>query len=191
MSKSQIRTEGLLSRRAIPHLRLVRESQLVEENLVSQREYQEARVVASYLSTEDEVQTVGIIRRMLAEGKKVTAPLVDAPTGTLAFLEIHGLGELSPGHFGILEPRRGTPPVPLSESDLVLVPLVAWDVRGYRIGYGKGYFDRALAARGRSLSVGLALESQRVPRVPEGPTDVPLDMVVTEKRVLRFTRRGE
>ncbi len=169
----------------------MRESQLVERNLVSQREYREARVVASYVSTEDEVQTIGIIRRMLAEGMRVTAPLVEAPSGTLVFLEIHGLGDLSPGHFGILEPRRGTPPVPLSESDLVLVPLVAWDVRGYRIGYGKGYFDRALAARGRSLSIGLALESQRVPRVPEGPTDVPLDMVVTEKRVLRFARSGE
>ena len=76
----------------------------------------------------------------------------------------------------------------LSETDLVLVPLVAWDDRGHRIGYGRGYFDRALAMRGPSLAIGLALESQHVPTIPEVPSDVSMDMVVTEKRVLRFAR---
>ena len=185
-SKSQLRSEAIEARRAIPRAQLVQASRLVEGNLASQREYRDAREVASYVSREDEVQTDGIIRRMFAEGKRVAVPLIDLPSVTLTFFEIHGLGDLSVGHFGILEPRGGAHPVPLSETDLILVPLVAWDDRGHRIGYGRGYFDRALAGRARSLAVGLALESQRITRVPDGPSDVRLDVVVTEKRVLRF-----
>jgi len=188
MSKSQLRAEAIESRRAIPHAQLVHESLLIEENLASQDEYREAKVVATYVSKEEEVQTDGIVRRMFAEGRRVAVPLVDLPSGTLIFFEIHGLGDVSMGHFGILEPGRDTPPLPLDETDIVLVPLVAWDDRGHRIGYGRGYFDRALAGRGRSLSIGLALESQRIRKVPDGPSDVRLDMVVTEKRVLRFER---
>jgi 5-formyltetrahydrofolate cyclo-ligase len=188
MSKSQLRTEAIEARRAIPRARLVQESLLVEENLASQDEYRDAKMVASYVSKEEEVQTGGIIGRMFAEGRRVAVPLIDPPSETLIFYEIHGLGDLSPGHFGILEPGRDTPPIPLDETDLILVPLVAWDDRGHRIGYGKGYFDRALASRGRSFAVGLALESQRTRKVPDGPSDVRLDMVVTERRVLRFDR---
>jgi 5-formyltetrahydrofolate cyclo-ligase len=188
MSKSQLRAEAIAARRAIPHALLIRESRLVEENLASQDEYRGARLVASYVSKEDEVRTDEIIRRMFAEGRRVSVPLIDLPSGTLVFLEIRGLGDLSTGHFGILEPGRDATQVPLNETDVVLVPLVAWDDRGHRIGYGKGYFDRALAERGRSLAVGLALESQRIQKVPEDPSDVRLDMVVTEKRVLRFER---
>jgi 5-formyltetrahydrofolate cyclo-ligase len=125
---------------------------------------------------------------MLAEGKRVAVPLVDDPSHSLLFFEIHGLDELSPGRFGVLEPGRGSEQMTLSETDLVLVPLVAWDDRGHRIGYGRGYFDRALAMRGPSLAIGLALESQHVQTIPEVPSDVSMDMVVTEKRVLRFAR---
>ncbi|MDA4113922.1 MAG: 5-formyltetrahydrofolate cyclo-ligase [Thaumarchaeota archaeon] len=188
MSKSQLRAQAIAARRAIPHALLVQESRLVEENLASQDEYRDARLVASYVSKEDEVRTDEIIGRMFAEGKRVAVPLMETRSVMLVFLEIHGLGELSMGHFGILEPGRDAPPVPLNVTDLVLVPLVAWDDRGHRIGYGKGYFDRALAGRGRSLAVGLAMESQRIQKVPEGPSDVRLDMVVTEKRALRFER---
>jgi 5-formyltetrahydrofolate cyclo-ligase len=189
ISKAQLRADGLAARQAIPRARLLNCSRLVEMNLASQKEYREARVVASYVSKEDEVQTREMIQRMLSEGKRVAVPLVDAPSRALMFFEIGRLEDLSPGRFGILEPSPERAPVPLADCDLVLVPLVAWDDRGYRIGYGKGYFDRALADRGSPFSVGLALESQRVDEIPAGPSDVPLDMVVTEERVLRFHRR--
>jgi 5-formyltetrahydrofolate cyclo-ligase len=188
MSKSQIRAEAIAARRAIPRPQLVQASRLVEENLASQREYRDARVVCSYVSKEDEVQTDGIIRRMFAEGKRVAVPLIDLPSVTLTFSEILGLDDLSAGHFGILEPGPGAPRVPLSRINLILVPLVAWDDRGHRIGYGMGYFDRALSEAGRPFAVGLALESQRIRKVPNGPSDVRLDMVVTEKRILRFDK---
>lgn len=189
MTKSEIRAEALQTRQAIPRDSLLELSRTVIRNLASQREYVGARTVATYVSKEDEVQTSGLITRMLSEGKRVVVPRVDGASGNLLFFEIRGLRDLSPGRFGVLEPAPGPLPVPLSECDVTIVPVVAWDERGYRIGYGKGYFDRALAKRGGSTSVGLAMEIQRVPEVPAGPSDVPLDIIVSEKRVLRFSRK--
>jgi 5-formyltetrahydrofolate cyclo-ligase len=189
-SKSQLRAQALQARQAIPPDLLLSQSRLVEERLVSEKEYRHARAVATYVSKEDEVQTRGLIGRMLKEGKKVVVPLVDSPSKSLRFFETRGLDDLSPGRFGILEPRRRSAPVQLGDCDVVLVPLVAWDEEGHRIGYGKGFFDRALAARGHTFSIGLALESQLVPKIPADRSDVRLDMIVTESRVLRFGGSG-
>jgi 5-formyltetrahydrofolate cyclo-ligase len=186
MSKAELRQSALEARRAISHTRLQGLSSRVQENLCAQNEYQKARTVASYVSKDYEVQTTGIIAALLEAGRRVLVPLVDTSTTSLLFFEIRSLGELAPGRFGIPEPSGSGAPVPLEESDLLLVPLLAWDDRGHRIGYGRGYFDKALARRGSSIAAGLALESQRVERIPEGPSDVRMDMVVTEERVRRF-----
>jgi len=190
VSKKELRQSALQSRRAIPSTRITELSWRVEENLVAQKEFRDARCIASYVAKEDEVQTAPILERALSEGKVVVVPVVDKTSDELLFFEIHNVRELSPGRFGVREPKRTGATVPLLETDLVLVPLLAWDGRGHRVGYGKGYFDRALAARGSSTAIGLAFESQAVPHVPEGRTDVQLDMVVTEKQVLRFGRKA-
>ena len=104
MSKSQLRTEAIEARRGIPRAQLVQESLLVGENLASQDEYRRAKLVATYVSKEDEVQTDRIIMRMFAEGRRVSVPLVDLPSAALIFFEIRGLEDVSVGHFGILEP---------------------------------------------------------------------------------------
>lgn len=186
MSKTELRAMGLASRRAIPPPRVKELSTVIQENLSRLGDFRAARRIASYVSKEDEVQTGAIIEAALAEGKSVAVPKVDTATDELLFFEIENLRDLSPGHFGILEPQGVGRPLRLDETDAILVPLVAWDGRGYRIGYGGGYFDRALAQRGASVAIGLAFESQGVPRIPESPTDVKLDVLVTEKRVLRF-----
>jgi 5-formyltetrahydrofolate cyclo-ligase len=188
VNKDELRQNALQSRRAIPSARIAEMSRRLEENLVAQKEFEGARRVASYVARADEVQTAPLLERVLSQGKTVVVPLVDPPSERLLFFEIHSLRDLSPGTFGILEPKRTDRPIPLSETDVVLVPMVAWDGRGHRVGYGRGYFDRALAERGPSLAIGLAFESQSVPRVPEGPSDVRLDMVVTEKGAFRFGR---
>ncbi len=78
----------------------------------------------------------------------------------------------------------------LNLADIVLVPLVAWDADGHRLGYGKGYFDKALAANTSPTTIGLAFEAQRSEMIPQSPTDVALEIVVTEEQVLRV-RRGD
>jgi len=187
MNKEQLRAVGLAARRAIPRSRVKEMSAMVQENLWGLGDFVSARRIASYVAKEDEVQTVPIIERALAEAKSVAVPKVDTETGALLFFEIKGIHELSRGYSGILEPRGADRPVKLSGTDVVLVPVVVWDARGHRIGHGAGQFDRALAQRGNSIAIGLAFESQSVARIPDGPSDVKLDVLVTEKRVLKFS----
>jgi 5-formyltetrahydrofolate cyclo-ligase len=149
-------------------------------------EYVDAKVIASYAAKRDEVQTAKIMLSALSSGKRLLVPRTDPGSMRLHFCEVNSLDQLAPGYMGILEPPLSAKAVQLRESQLVIVPVVAWDGLGQRIGYGKGYFDRELRARGRATSAGLAFEAQRRNLLPTTPSDVPLDIIVTERRVLRF-----
>lgn len=139
------------------------------------------------MARKDEVQTRSIILEALERGAKVLVPITPRGGGGLVFSELKSFSELAVGAFGILEPKPGfVRPAPLSGAEAVLVPLVAWDERGFRIGHGRGYFDKALAHLVGPVTIGLAFEAQRVARVPDQPYDVPLMMMVTERRVLEF-----
>lgn len=188
--KQELRAEALRRRRAIDPKELAGLSSRVEAHLLSLHEYKDARLLISYCAKDDEVQTRPIIERALADGKRVAVILTDVPSKTLSFSEIKSFeDDLAPGAFGILEPKRGkVRPVSIAQADVVLVPLVAWDEKGHRLGYGAGYFDRALAGARRITKVGLALESQRLAHIPESRHDVPLDVIVTERRVVRPAR---
>ena len=142
------------------------------------------------MAKNDEVRTQGIIQSALAGGKKVLVPSSDPASPRLRFSEIRSLSELSVGRFGVLEPAAGSAPVPLSQADVVLVPVVAWDDAGHRLGYGRGYFDRELKSKGKAVSVGLALESQRFDSVPQSSQDVPLEVIVTERRTIALRRQN-
>jgi 5-formyltetrahydrofolate cyclo-ligase len=185
--KQQLRAVALRQRRSIDRGELAALSSLVAENLASLKEYKQARLVVSYCAKDDEVQTRSIIERALEEGKRVAVVVTDVPSKSLSFSEIESFeSDLAPGAFGIPEPRPGLArPVSLGQVDVVLVPLLAWDERGHRLGYGAGYFDRALAGARKLVKVGLALESQRLSQIPTSRHDVPLDIIVTEKRVVR------
>jgi len=185
--KQELRAAALQRRRSIDREELRALSARVEANLLSLKEYKDAGLVVSYCAKDDEVQTRPIIEKALADGKRVAVPVTDVPTKTLGFSEVVSFeDDLAPGAFRILEPKpERIRPVSIAQADVVLVPLVAWDEQGHRLGYGAGYFDRALAGAKNVTKVGLALESQRLPEIPESRHDVPLDVIVTEKRVVR------
>jgi 5-formyltetrahydrofolate cyclo-ligase len=189
--KQGMRVKALRKRRSLDPEELAAQSSLVAANVLSLKEYSGARLIASYCAKEDEVQTKAIIERALNDGKRVAVIVTDVPSKTLRFSEIESYGDdLAPGAFGILEPKQDrVRPVSLAEADVVLVPLLAWDEKGQRLGYGAGYFDRALAGARGITKVGLGLESQRLTSIPTSRNDVLLDMVVTEKRVVRPPRR--
>jgi 5-formyltetrahydrofolate cyclo-ligase len=159
----------------------------ITETLTQLPEYRKARVIASYVDKGNEVQTRPLIRKALASRKNVLVPIVNKERGNLDFSEIKSLDELVPGAFDIPEPkpdlRRLTD---LETMEVVLVPGIAWDFDGYRVGWGKGYFDTVLKRLpDKSLAVGLAFDLQVVDRVPRAQFDLPVDMVVTETKVVR------
>jgi len=126
----------------------------------------------------------------LAAGKTVVVPRVN----TLArMLELYAVADLDrdvvPGHLGIPEPRPERPQVPRDAIEFVLVPGVAFDLAGRRLGYGGGYYDRLLPLLSpRAARVAGAFEIQLVDRVPAASHDVAVDAIITESRSVAVTR---
>ena len=146
------------------------------------------RSSASYVDFRGEVETTELVAALLREGRRVAVPV--HPRGAsepLGFAEIRSLSELVPNRFGILEPPlEAALLVPTMAIPLFLVPGLAFDPAGRRLGYGLGCYDRAFAdAAPGALKVGLAFELQMLESVPADLHDVPMDFVVTEDRVIR------
>jgi len=192
LGKIEMRQAALKSRKGLSREELTILSDAVMKNVISSREYKDSKVIASYVAKSGEVMTEGIIRHSLMAGKRILVPVSQPESTSLTFSELRDYDrELAPGHFGVPEPLdKYLRPVSLKEADLILVPLVAWDARGFRLGYGKGYFDSALAAIGvSSMTMGLGLASQLVPKIPEEKHDVPLMSVATEERIIYIGKR--
>jgi 5-formyltetrahydrofolate cyclo-ligase len=159
----------------------------IASNLIELPEFKEARIVSAYVHIGSEVRTRAIVLWALANGKRVIVPLTDRINRRLLFSEIRNPGrELQSGTFGIPEPRpKFRRPVALAQADVILVPGVAWDLRGYRIGYGGGYYDRSINHLSRDVPrIGLAYEFQIVNDVPRTSHDRRVDKIVTERRTI-------
>lgn len=150
-------------------------------------QYAKNRRLFTYVSTAIEVDTRRIIERALADGKTVAVPRCVPGTRTMEFYTISGLQELRPGSFGVLEPEPNPQNLWTDFSEgLCLVPALCYDWRGFRLGYGKGYYDRFLAGFEGNM-VGLCYSECVRHKLPHGRYDRPVELLVTE-RFLRRTR---
>lgn len=159
-------------------------SRQIHRILTGRALWREARGVLLYLSVGREVATGPLVEAALREGKTLFAPKVDRRRRQLLLGRVADpAADLVPGPFqAIPEPRTAQPPEAVAlEIDLVLVPGLAFDPFGHRVGYGAGYYDRLLARLPAGIPrVGLLYAGQLVPRCPAGPTDQPLDGLVCE-----------
>ncbi|MFH6785780.1 MULTISPECIES: 5-formyltetrahydrofolate cyclo-ligase [Methylobacterium] len=160
-------------------------SRRIAEIVLDLPEIAAAEVVSAYWPIRSEVDVRPLLTALRARGQAVALPQV-TPDGLVFRLAAEG-DSLAAGGFGLSEPGPGAPVV---DPRALLVPLAAFDRRGHRIGYGKGYYDRALArldAPARALAIGIAFSAQEIPRVPDGPHDRPLDGIVTEAGLIHLT----
>lgn len=144
--------------------------------------YREAGAVLSYVSFRSEVSTAKIHRRILRDGKKLYLPKTFPDSREMIFFETGDLERLVSGYRGILEPEDTWPEWKGRENTIMLMPGVAFDEYGSRVGYGGGYYDRFLSIhRGRICRcIMLAFEAQRVPEIQREPWDEMPDEIVTE-----------
>lgn len=141
-------------------------------------------LVMAYAPVRGEVDPLPFVGDLLAQGLEVAFPAVVAGRGLVA-RRVSDLAQLVPGTFGILEPSPERPEADPAEIGLVLVPAVAYDRRGFRLGYGGGYYDRFLPLlRPGAVTVGLAYERLLVDALPTEAHDRPVRWVVTEMRLL-------
>lgn len=156
-----------------------------QEAIITSAAFGAAQTVLLYIPIRGEVPTDRIAAAALAQGKRLVLPRVQAEPKKLWLHAWSGRSEeLVTGAYGILEPGADWPLVPPGEIDLVVVPGVAFDRQGVRLGYGGGYYDRTLpsirAGNPRSVALGLAYGFQVVTQLPAGPYDQRMDGVATE-----------
>ena len=162
----------------------------VSRHLASLAVFRRARRIAVYLSVNGELDTAPLIERLLLKRKRLYLPVLHPfRHGRLLFCQWDGKRSLVPNRYGISEPRctSGTLAPSVRRLDVIIVPLVAFDVSLNRIGMGGGYYDRTFGyARSsgrwkRPLLIGVAHRFQQVDRIEAAAWDVPLDYVVTEE----------
>lgn len=184
--KAFLRAVCLQRRDQLPASERRHRSLLIARWLCSSAWYRQSKDVLTYLSVRSEVDTRPIVEMAWQDGKRVWAPKTNRQEQTMDFIEIRQWTDVIPGSWGIEEPAQTQPSftavVPPERTALLLVPAVAFDRRGFRIGYGGGYYDRFLdRASHRFLTIGLAFDMQLLPWVPAEAHDWPVDGVLTER----------
>lgn len=149
--------------------------------------YRFADVVLLYSPLKNEIDTYMIAQDALSKGKKIAFPRC-IEENEMVYHYVDSLDLLSPGKYGIMEP---TPNLPLYEGEqghtICILPAIVYDKKGYRLGYGKGYYDRFLSSF-RGVKAGLVYNDFIIDEIPKGRFDLPSDIVVTEKRVISFAK---
>lgn len=188
MEKSRLRKQIATLRDALPREVWSEYSALIKDSLENLHEYQAAETVSYFVSFRSEVNTVPVIKQALENGKRVLLPITELEEKQLLFSELRNFDvELAPGTYGILEPKpEYIRPVSGEAIELILAPGLVFDLAGYRVGYGGGFYDKFLATlEKRPLVVALAFDFQVIDEpVPHEDFDIPVDLIITEKRLI-------
>jgi len=183
MTKGQLRTKLLRQLQEQKEEKRRRSSEAIRRKVVRLTAFRRAKTVCCYVALPYEVQTWQMIEVMLSKSKRVVVPVMELRTKELSLCEVRDpVTELSPGPFGVLEPKPSVRrPVSLKAVDLVLVPGLAFDRSGNRLGRGEGYFDRFLSRLPKTVpTVGLAFRFQLLNHLPVDSHDHAVTTVLTE-----------
>lgn len=151
--------------------------------------YKEAKNIFIYISFGTEINTKVIINKALEENKKIYIPRTEIKNKIMDAVEISSLDNLIESSYGILEPSKGEECVDPNELDLIIVPGVAFDRNGGRMGYGAGFYDRYFKKinkenEKRIIKLALAYDLQLVEKVPMNEDDIAVDYIITEKEFI-------
>lgn len=156
----------------------------IANNLYSDTYWKEAKTIGVTVSKTPEVDTFQIIRRAWEEGKQVVVPKCLPKTKEMSFRLLSRFDQLETVYYGLFEPIEcETQEVTPSKIDLIIVPGVAFSDRGYRIGFGGGYYDRFLATY-TGHTVSLAFDPQLISTLPVEEHDIPVEKIITSKKVI-------
>jgi 5-formyltetrahydrofolate cyclo-ligase len=184
MPKRSIRTRFLAERRSRSLESCVGSSAEIQLRFLQSELFHRANCLALYSPIHNEVLTETVFGRALELGKTLVYPRIK--DDDLEFVEVLSLAELTSGAFGVLEPQ-GDYLKRVEELDLVVVPGVAFDQSGHRLGYGRGFYDRALSAcRADCMKAGFAYDSQLLDTLPSTEHDQKLSVLMTESHTLNF-----
>lgn len=192
-SKESIRKEARQVRAALPPLIRREKSRQIEERLFSMDQIRRGKTISLYISYRDEVETESMIKRALRAGKRVCAPVCRSLDKRIEMMLIEdGAEGLLRGAYGIPEPvDHPDRLVRLEEIEVIILPALAYDPTGARLGSGFGCYDRFLLDMGLGATtlVGLAFDAQIAQMLPTEPHDIRVDYIVTETGVIDCARK--
>ena len=180
IQKALLRDQLKALRSGLPVTLRAEFSQRITKSLFQLERVKSAHTFFAYISCGAEVETRGIIQRLLEEGKLVTVPKIAA--ARMEAQTFTAWDQLGPGQLGIPTPKAGREyPGPI---DVVITPGLGFTAKGHRIGFGRGYYDQWFFLHPTGFKVALAYEVQIIKSIPLDPHDVPVDCIVTEQRVI-------
>lgn len=188
MPKRSLRQQILARRRALSHDAWLSSSRMAQRQLTALEEFARADCIALYAPAHNETDTTEILEAAFAAGKRVLYPAVCGER--MVFRQVEELRSLTEGSFGILEPCPTGIDHHADEPDLIVVPGVAFDLHGHRIGYGKGYYDRFLLHPGRKAHlIGLCHDFQLIDgAIPAEGHDIRMELIVTDRRIIHVEK---
>jgi 5-formyltetrahydrofolate cyclo-ligase len=186
-AKAAIRRQALARRDALPTGMRAQAAQRIAQRPFP-RAFPAGATVSGFMPLEGEIDPIPLMRKLAEAGAKLALPVV-CGRGRPLVMRAFAFGDpLASGVWGIREPKPDAPEV---LPDVLLVPLLAFDRNGHRIGYGAGYYDltiNSLRAQKRVLAVGIAFAAQEIAQVPATPRDACLDLVLTEREEIEINR---
>jgi len=191
IGKSELRSKMLEKRAGLSWQDVQIKSHAINEALFAQNFYREAKTILLYLPIKKEPNSLPIIKNAWRMEKQVLVPVTIPEKKELLLSRLDSLKDLTEGYYGIPEPKKNRlHPVEPHQVDLCLLPGVAFDPNGYRLGYGGGYFDRFLPKlRPDCLKIALAYNFQILESLEHLPHDLPVDMIITESAIFYCTQK--
>lgn len=182
MNKDKLRLEMKAARRALTAEQIKRKSENIIESFANLEEYKNANILSIYMSAFKEPDTSVLINQSLKSGKRVAVPISHTDTRTITLAYFSDNTQIKQGAYGISEPQH----IITSDKDdvdIIIVPGLAFDKKGNRLGFGMGYYDTLLAEMS-ALKVGFCYDFQLLDEIPVQEHDIPMDIVITETTVI-------
>jgi len=187
--KKSIRREVLKKRDSIAPPDLLRNSETICSYIIAESKYVRATDVLLYSSYGSEVITTKLCDKALKDGKNVYFPKVEGDY--ISFYKVSSPSELNAGYMGILEPYGFNGKFSDGHNAIIVIPGSVFGRDGYRVGYGKGYYDRFLSRNLDIYKIGVCFDLQLLDRVPRDEHDIQMDEIITEKCILTRNGKGE
>lgn len=187
--KKEIRRRLLNRRMSIPSEVIKELNNKIITRLLSLDEFKKAKTVHIYIPIKgkNEVNTRPVIGELLRERKEVVVPVMEFNSVVLHHVYLNGLEDLKQNKWGVEEPVHQEE-ADVQQLDIIVVPMIGGDLHGNRLGYGKGYYDSFLSQT-KAVKIGLLYNTCLVDEIPVESHDVELDILITEKKVIRISER--
>mgnify|MGYP001592007099 CR=1 FL=1 len=185
ISKVNIRKSILNQRQLYDSETRMKWNDSIFTKLINSEFYKKATVIFIFVNFGNEVNTHQIINRAISDNKIICVPRIPSKATGIEIFKINNLSELKSGYYGILEPLENCPKVAIENVDLIIMPGVAFDRHGGRIGYGAGFYDKFLNKTNKKIDrIALAYQFQVLDEVPMNELDATIDGIITEEEII-------